>query len=74
MGKLEKIVAELEALPEDVRADILEVVEGLIAERAGAGSVLTDAQVEEVRRRLADPDDTVIPDDEMERLWNELTR
>ncbi|MBL8559756.1 MAG: hypothetical protein JNM47_13600 [Hyphomonadaceae bacterium] len=70
MGKLEKIVADLEALPEGERDRILNVVEGLIEDCARSGSLLTAEQAAEVERRLADPDNMIVPDEEVEAFFS----
>lgn len=73
MGRLDRIVANLEALPEDVRDAIINVVDDLIARHDRRGSLLTDAQAEEVRRRMADPGPD-LSDAEADQLFEELAR
>lgn len=70
MGKLEKIVTDLEALPAHVREDILDILEGLIEQSGRTGSLLTEAQAAEVERRIADPNNTIVPDDEVEAFFS----
>ena len=55
MGRWERITARIEAMDEAQREAVLEEMEELLDERAASESDLTDEQVVELERRLADP-------------------
>lgn len=55
MGKLEQIIADIAALPDDQREVLLTRIEALLEDAATPGnSVLSDAQVAELRRRRSE--------------------
>lgn len=73
MGKLEKIVADIKALPASIQEETIEAVEALIAERQRPASALSEVQIAELKRRLADPGPD-LTDAEVDQLFEELTR
>jgi hypothetical protein len=55
MGKLSQVTAALEALPEARREEIAGIIETLFHGDLHPESTLTDEQVADLRRRMANP-------------------
>lgn len=55
MGKLSQVTAALEALPEARREEIASIIETLFHGDLHPESALTDEQVADLRRRMANP-------------------
>lgn len=68
MGRWERITARIEAMDEAQREAVLEEMEELLDERAASESDLTDEQVVELERRLADPGE-IADDAEVEAFF-----
>lgn len=68
MGKLDKITAALEALPEERREEIAEIIETLFHGDLHPETALTDEQLADLRKRLADPG-PMASDEEVEAFF-----
>lgn len=63
MGKLERIIAALEALPSARRDEIADIIEALFHADLNPGAKLDDEQIAELRRRVANPGPMASDDD-----------
>lgn len=74
---LKSAYEKLLALPEDKQEEAARLIEDFVAnddDGSGANGLrLTPEQIEEVKRRLADPHPVYVPDDEMEAFFDRLT-
>jgi len=68
MGKFERVTLALEALPEARREEIAAIIETLFHGDLHPESALTDDQIADLRRRLANPG-RIATDDEVEAFF-----
>ncbi len=68
---LEQAILEVRKLPDERQNEAAEVLLSLVAQDPGSIH-LSDEQVAELRRRLADPDDSRVSDDEVAATYRRL--
>jgi hypothetical protein len=68
MGKFEQVAAALEALPEERREEIAGIIETLFHGDLHPESALSDTQIADLERRLADPG-PIASDDEIDAFF-----
>ena len=68
MGKFEQVASALEALPEARREEIAAIIETLFHGDLHPDSTLTDDQIADLRKRLANPG-PIATDEEVEAFF-----
>jgi hypothetical protein len=73
MGRFEKIALQVAALPMDRQDVIADVIANAFDADLNPRSLLSDAQLEDLRRRLEEPSDyDIASDDEVEAAFADL--
>lgn len=70
MGRFERVIAALEALPEERREEIISVLEEMVRQESGP-SLLNAEQTADLQRRLANPE-PFASDEEVETFFASL--
>jgi len=72
MGKFDKVTAALEALPEERREEIADIIETLFHGDLHPETALNDEQLADLRQRLSDPG-PIASDEEVEAFFARMS-